>query len=148
MKAKNLIISMTLLPIIITLAFSQGYSKSLIRVHKFSSNKQSGYSSWKKSPLNPLVHSKPYWSVNKWPPPKPVTAVQEEKEWAPPTNQKIVTSKDKEKKEKKKSRKFPKPHFEKIDEKFLKSSNKGSEQEYIENIITLIGTKSAVRILN
>ena len=77
-----------------------------------------------------------------------MTAVQEEKEWAPPTNQKIVTSKDKEKKEKQKSRKFAKPHFEKIDEKFLKSSNKGSEQEYIENIITLIGTKSAVRILN
>ena len=148
MKAKNLSLSMALLPMIIMLAFTQGYGKSSIRVHQFPSKKQSGYNSWKKSSLNPMVHSKPYWSVNKWPPPKPVTTVQEERVWVSPRNQKIVTSEDKEKKEEQKSRKFPKPHFEEIDEELLKSSNKTSDLESIENIVTLIGTESAVRILN
>jgi hypothetical protein len=94
-----------------------------------------------------LVNSKPYWTVNRWPPREPETTVQEERVWAPSTDQKIVSSEDKGKKEEQNSRKFAKPHIETIDDEFLKPSGKKSDQESIDHTITVIGSKSAVRIV-
>ena len=108
---------MTLLSIIITSAFAQEYIKP------FPGKEYNEYSRWRKSPLNPLVNSKPDWNVNKWPPQKPKTIFQEQRVWASPPNQKIVSSESSENKGTKKapnSRKFVKPHVEIIDDEFLK----------------------------
>jgi len=113
MKTKYFLICMALLSITITSAFAQEYVKP------FPSKEYNEYSSWRKSPLNPLVNSKPDWNVNKWPPQKPETKVREERVWASPPNQGIVsseTSKNKETKEVQNSRKFVKPHIETIDD--------------------------------
>ena len=123
MRIKYLLISMALLPIIITPGFAQNKKMSSIRVHKIARKSQSEYKDWQKSPLNPLVNSKPYWDVNKWPPQKAKTPVIEERVWASPANQNIVSSENSENKETKEtqnSRKFVKPHVETIDDEFLK----------------------------
>ncbi len=115
MKAKYFLICMALLSIIIVSAFAQEYIKP------FPSKEYDEYSSWRKSHLNPLVNSKPNWNVNKWPPQKPKTTVQEERVWASPPNQKIVSSENSENKETKKiqnSRKFVKSHIEIVDDEF------------------------------
>jgi len=117
MKARYFLICMALLSIIITSAFAQEYVKP------FPSKEYDEYSSWRKSPLNPLVNSKPNWDVNKWPPQRPKTTVREERVWVSPPNERIVSSensKNKETKEVQNSRKFGKPHVEIIDDEFLK----------------------------
>jgi len=111
MKTNYFLICLALLTIIITSAFAQDYVKP------FPSKKYDEYGSWRKSPLNPLVNSKPFWNVNKWPPQKPKRTVQEERVWASPPNQEIVSSKNSENKETTKiqsSRKILKFHMETI----------------------------------
>jgi hypothetical protein len=96
MRIKYLLISMALLPIIITPGFTQNKEKSFIRVHKIARKSQSEYSDWQKSPLNPMVNSEPNWNVNKRPPQKAKTTVLEERVWESPANQKIVSSENSE----------------------------------------------------
>ena len=111
MKTKYFLICLALVSIMITSAFAQDYVKP------FPSKEYDEYSSWRKSPLNPLVNSKPLWNVNKWPPQKPKKTVQEERVWVSPLNQKIVSSENfenNETKEVQNSQKFVKPHIETI----------------------------------
>jgi len=111
MKTKYFLICLALLSIMITSAFAQDYVKT------FPSKEFDEYSSWRKSPLNPLVNSKPLWNVNKWPPQKPQKTVQEERVWTSSPNHETLSSENfenKETKEVQNSQKFVKPHIETI----------------------------------
>ena len=116
MRIKYLLISMALLPIIITPGFTQNKEKSSIRVHKIAVKNRIGYSDWQKSPLNPLVNSEPYWSVNKWPPQDTETSNQEVRVWVIPANQKNMEAEDEGTKDEEYHLKFSEPHIETIND--------------------------------